>query len=58
MVVKIKSRKISKSFFAGDMQNMIRDNFKPVGWTTYEKSPYKEYQRKMEELGYVRTRNN
>lgn len=52
MEVHYKTKKASKTFFPGDMQNMIRDNFKPKGWNTYQESPYKQYQEKMEILGY------
>lgn len=52
MEVHYKTKKASKTFFPGDMQNMIRDNFKPKGWNTYQESPYKDYHKMLEELGY------
>ena len=58
MEVHNRSKKASKNFFPGDFKNMIRDNFQPKGWETYEESPYKQYQNEMEKLGYVRPGNN
>jgi hypothetical protein len=58
MEVGYKNKKISKTFFTGDMVNMIKDNFKPSGWDRYEDSPYAKYTRKMEELGYVGAGHN
>lgn len=61
MFVKTKIKKASMNFFPNDFKNMIREDFKVKGWTTYKESPYKEYQNKMEILGYERhdkPRNN
>ena len=58
MEVGYRGKKASKNFFPGDLKNMIRDNFKPHGWLSYQESPYKQYQEKMEKLGYVRPGNN
>ena len=54
MEVHNRSKKASKNFFPGDFKNMIRDNFKPRGWSDYKESPYKQYQNTMESLGYER----
>ena len=54
MNVKTKIKKASMNFFPGDFKNMIRDDFKPRGWATYEESPYKDYHKMLEELGYER----
>lgn len=54
MNVKNKIKKASLNFFPGDFKNMIRDDFKPKGWSNYNESPYKQYQEKMEILGYER----
>lgn len=55
MEVGYKNRKISKNFFNGDMVSMIKQNFRPCGWNTYNESPYAEYKKKMEILGYENT---
>ena len=54
MNVNTKSRKTTMNFYPGDLRNMIRDDFKISGWQNYQESPYKEYQNKLEELGYER----
>lgn len=61
MNVSVRSKKASMNFYSGDMLNMIRDDFKPKGWNTYQESPYKEYYNALEELGYEghdKPRNN
>lgn len=47
MYVKSRVRKVSKSFFDGQFQEMIRDDVKQKGWSTFEESPYEEYKRRV-----------
>lgn len=49
MNVKNKIPKVSKTFFDGQFDEMIKDGVKAKGWTDYKESPYAEHKRYMNE---------
>lgn len=55
MFVRNRTRKVSKSFFDGQFQEMIRDDVKQKGWSTFEESPYAEYKRRINNAKRVKS---
>ena len=41
-----------RAFQDYELKRMSEQNFKAVGWDRYKDSPYKEYKKTMEKLGY------
>ena len=43
---------VIRAFQDYELKRMSEQGFQLAGWKTYEESPYREYERRMELLGY------
>ena len=58
MNVKNRTPKVSKTFFDGQFEEMIRDDVKAKGWSTFAESPYEEYKRRVNNAKRIESKSD
>lgn len=49
---------VPRAFFPSDYKRMEDQGFTPKGWRSYQDSPYKKYQRRLEDVTRTGTAND
>lgn len=49
---------VPRAFFPSDYQHMAKQGFESKGWQNYQESPYKDYQRRLNDVTRIRTTND
>lgn len=49
---------VPRAFYPSDYQHMAKQGFISKGWQDYQNSPYKEYQRRLEDVTRTGTAND